>query len=44
MLKQVLSLAVGYPSEDESHLPEHFRGLDRNPRVRKEDGEIVRRL
>lgn len=34
-------LAVGRPSEDESHLPERYKGLDRNLRERKPVGEIV---
>lgn len=37
-------IAVGYPDEDESYLPEDKRGRDRQPRVRKDPGEIVRRL
>jgi hypothetical protein len=37
-------IAVGRPSADESHLAEHYRGLDQKPRERKPAAEIVRRL
>lgn len=40
----LVMIAVGYPDEDESYLPEEKRGRDRQPRVRKDAGEIVRRL
>lgn len=37
-------LAVGKPSEDEDHLPVHYKGLARKPRERKNLAEIVRRI
>jgi nitroreductase len=40
----VVMLAVGYPDDDESHLPEEKRGLDAAPRARKAAGEIARVL
>ncbi|MHB1382323.1 MAG: nitroreductase family protein [Thermoleophilia bacterium] len=39
----LVMIAVGYPDEDESYLPEDKQGRDRQPRVRKDAGEIVRR-
>lgn len=35
-------VAIGYPSTDDAHVPEHYRGV--RPRVRKSADEIVRRL
>ena len=37
-------IAVGYPSEDESHLPEHYQGLTKKPRQRKEAGKLVKKF
>ena len=37
-------IAVGYPSEDESHLPDHYQGLEDKPRQRKEAGKLVKKL
>lgn len=37
-------LAIGKPSEDEEHLPNHYKGLSRKPRERKDLGEIVHRI
>jgi nitroreductase len=39
----LVMIAVGRPSADESHLAEHYRGLDQKPRERKPAAEIVRR-
>lgn len=39
----LVMIAVGYPDDDESYLPEDKRGRDNQPRVRKGAGEIVRR-
>ena len=40
----MITLALGYPSEDESHLPEYFQGKSNLPRVRKDLTEIVRKI
>jgi nitroreductase len=40
----IVVIAVGKPSDDESHLADHYKGLDKKPRVRKDVSEIVRRL
>lgn len=40
----LVMIAVGYPDEDESHLPEKMQGLGGKPRVRKDPGEIVNKL
>lgn len=34
-------VAIGYPSFDEDHLPDHFRGLSHQDRERKNTSEIV---
>jgi glutaredoxin-dependent peroxiredoxin len=40
----IVAIAVGYLSADESHLPDYYKGAETRPRVRKEAGEVVRRL
>ena len=40
----LVMIAVGYPDDDESHLPEKMQGLGGQPRVRKEQDEVVRRF
>jgi nitroreductase len=35
-------LAIGRPSFDESHLPDHYKGLNQKPRERKSTAEIVK--
>ena len=40
----MIAVAIGYPSEDESHLPDYFKGKSGEPRVRKDAGEIVKRM
>jgi len=40
----MVMVAVGLPSRDESHLPDHYRGLGNRPRIRREASEIVRRI
>ena len=42
--RALVMLAVGRLSENEDHLPEEKKGLEQKPRVRKQAGEIVRRL
>ncbi len=37
----LILLAVGYPDEDESHLPDNYRGMGQKPRERKPVEEIV---
>jgi nitroreductase len=40
----LVMIAVGYPDENEGHLPRQMQGLGGKPRVRKDLGEIVKRL
>ncbi len=40
----LVMLAIGKPSLDEDHLPDHVKGLAKNPRERKPASEIVTRL
>jgi nitroreductase len=40
----LVMIAVGYPSDDESHLPEYAKEKARQPRERKTAAEIVTRL
>ena len=40
----LVMIAIGLPSDDESHLPDRNKGLDKTPRERKEASEIVTRL
>jgi len=40
----LVMIAVGRPSDDESHLPERYRGLGDEPRERKPADEIVKML
>ena len=40
----LVMIAVGHPSDDESHLPDYAKGIDRKPRERKEASEIIKRL
>ncbi len=37
-------VAIGRPSDDESHLPDRYKGLTKQPRERKPASEIVQRL
>ena len=39
----LIVIAVGLPSDDESHLADHYKGADRKPRTRKDASEIVKR-
>ncbi len=39
-----IMIAVGPPSEDESHLPDHYVGKTKKPRERKEVNEIIKRM
>lgn len=43
-MQPLVMIAVGRPSDDESHLPERYKEMDKKPRQRKEAGEIVKRL
>ena len=38
----LIMIAVGYPSKDESHLPDHLKGKAELPRERKDTKEILR--
>lgn len=40
----LIMIAVGMPSDDESHLAEHYQGGAKAPRERKEKSDIVQRL
>ena len=40
----LIMIAVGKPSSDESHLPDHAKGKNDLPRERKDVSEIIRRL
>ena len=40
----LVMLAIGLPSDDESHLPDRYKGADKKPRERKEASEIIQRL
>jgi nitroreductase len=40
----LVMIAVGWPSDDESHLPDRYKGADKKPRQRKDASAIVRRL
>ena len=40
----LVMVAVGYPDDDEGHVPEQMRGLGGKPRVRKDVSDIVKRL
>jgi nitroreductase len=40
----LVMIAIGQPSSDESHLPEHYRGLNNQLRQRKQAQEIIRQL
>ena len=42
--RPLVMIAVGYPSMDESHLPDYYKGLSGKPRIRKPVEEIVSRL
>ena len=42
--RPLVMIAVGFPSDDESHLPDFYKGLGNKPRVRKDAGEIISRL
>jgi len=37
-------VAIGYPSEDEDHLPDYAKGMSKKPRQRKTVEEIIKRL
>ena len=43
-MQPLVMIAVGRPSDDESHLPERYKDRDKRPRERKEASEIVTRL
>jgi nitroreductase len=43
-VQPLIMIAIGFPSEDESHLPERYQGRGKKPRMRKEVAEIVTRL
>lgn len=38
----MIAIAIGYPSDDESHLPDYFKGKSGELRVRKRVEEIVK--
>jgi nitroreductase len=40
----LVMLAIGRPSQEEGHLPEHYRGAGLRPRERKPASDIVRHL
>ncbi|MFH1010120.1 MAG: nitroreductase family protein [bacterium] len=40
----LVMIAIGRPSDDESHLPDRYKDMDKKPRQRKEVLEIVKRL
>ncbi len=40
----LVMIAVGWPSDDESHLPDRYKGADKRPRQRKDASAIIRRL
>jgi len=40
----IIVLAIGFPSDDESHLADYYKGADKKPRVRKEIMDIITRL
>ncbi len=40
----LVALAIGYPSDDISHLPDYARAIQLQPRTRKDVAEIVKEL
>ena len=40
----LVALAIGYPSDDISHLPDYARAIHLQPRTRKDVAEIVKEL
>ncbi|MBS1262712.1 MAG: 5,6-dimethylbenzimidazole synthase [Calditrichaeota bacterium] len=40
----VVMLAIGYPGDDESHVPDKYKRIEEKPRTRKRADEIVRHL
>lgn len=40
----LIMLAIGHPSDDEAHLPEHYKGAEDKPRERKAADQITQRL
>jgi len=40
----LIMLAIGKPSLDEDHLPEHYKGISKKPRERKPANEFIQRL
>ena len=42
--KPLITVAFGYKSEDEAHLPDYYKGADSRPRERKPVSEIVKKL
>jgi len=40
----LVMLAIGLPSDDEDHLPDHYKGIADKPRERKAAEDIVERL
>jgi nitroreductase len=40
----MLMIAVGYPGDDESYLPDYYKGLNETKRTRKNPEEFVKRL
>jgi nitroreductase len=39
----IIVIVIGFPSDDESHLAERYKGADKRPRVRKDVSEIITR-
>ena len=40
----LIVILIGYPSADESHIPDHFKGVEQKPRIRKEPSDLIKRL
>ena len=40
----MIVIAIGYPSQDESQLPDYYRGADKKPRERKEGFQVARKV
>jgi nitroreductase len=40
----LVMLAIGRPSNDESFLPDHYKGLNQKPRERKSASEVVKNI
>jgi glutaredoxin-dependent peroxiredoxin len=40
----LVMVAIGKPSQDESHLPKYYQGLNEKPRERKESSQIIKTL